>query len=329
MTATDFTAFKNNRKNSIQKLNEEVKKVNAYQQTEDNRFWELKVDNAGNGSAIIRFLPEVKGEDVPFVRIWSHGFKGINGWYIERSLTTIGKDDPVTEYNNKLWETGDKEKRDLVSGTPGKQGYKRNLHFTSNILVIKDPANPANNGKVFLYNFGKKIFDMLNGLMNPVENGIDEVKPINPFDFWEGCNFRLRAKKKDGFRNYEGSTFDPPGVISDADGKPFSDEQIEAIWNSEYSLQAFLDPKEFKTYEELKARHAKVLGLDGTSPVKNRDEESTSPPWEDDEPKQKEVKPKEQKSSEAAPIKSSAPISSTSTEDEEGLDWLTSLVDKE
>jgi hypothetical protein len=249
---TSFANLKRSSTESLSKLTQELTKINnpTSKSNDDDRFWKPEVDKMGNGSATIRFLSAPAGEDMPFVRVWDHGFQGPSGkWYIEKSLTTLGQDDPVAQYNSELWNISDDD-----NSPTRKQArtQKRRLHFTSNILVVKDPANPANEGRVFLYQYGKKIFDKLNDLMNP---SFDDEKPVNPFDLWEGANFKLKIRKVEGYRNYDKSEFEAPAPI------PGADEDLEAIWNKEYGLQEFLDPKNFKSYEELKAKLNTVLGL--------------------------------------------------------------------
>jgi hypothetical protein len=254
---TSFANLKRSSTESLSKLTQELTKINnpsTAKSSDDDRFWKPEVDKAGNGSATIRFLPAPAGEDMPFIRIWDHGFQGPTGkWYIEKSLTTIGQNDPVAEYNSELWAVSDSD-----DSPTRKQArvQKRRLHFTSNILVVRDPANPANEGKVFLYQYGKKIFDKLNDLMNPA---FDDEKPVNPFDLWEGANFKLRIRKVAGYRNYDQSEFETPAPISG------TDEDLEAIWNKEYGLKEFVDPKNFKSYEELKTKLNAVLGLSPSS----------------------------------------------------------------
>jgi hypothetical protein len=250
MVNTSFADLKKSRQAQIEKLTQEINKVSTPQQSNngpDERFWEPTVDKAGNGYAVIRFLPAPKGEDFPFVRVFSHGFKGPSGsWYIENSLTTIGKSDPVSDYNTTLWNSGSEADKEQA------RAQKRKLHFISNILVVKDSENPENEGKVFLYKYGKKIFDKINYLMDPE---FDDEAPVNPFDFWEGANFKLKIRKVDGYRNYDKSEFDSSSAISD------DDDELEAIWKQQHSLQEFIDPKNFKTYEELKTKLDRVLGL--------------------------------------------------------------------
>lgn len=249
---SSFADLKSARKSSLEALISETSKLNSNEggPAADDRWWKPEVDKAGNGYAVIRFLPAPTGEDLPWVRVFNHGFQGPGGWYIEESLTTINKKDPVSEYNSMLWNSGIESNKDLV------RKQKRRLNYYANIYVVKDPANPSNEGKVFLYKFGKKIFDKLNEAMNPE---FEDEKPVNPFDFWEGANFKLKIRNVEGYRNYDKSEFDTPSPLLDDDG------ELEKIWKSEYSLQEFLDPKNFKSYDELKAKMNRVLGLDGSS----------------------------------------------------------------
>ena len=204
-----------------------------------------------SGYAVIRFLPEPEGEDVPFVRIWDHGFQGPGGWFIENSLTTLGQKDPVSEYNSMLWNSG------IESNKEKARKQKRRLSFISNIYVVKDPSNPDNEGKVFLYKYGKKIFDKLNEAMNPQ---FEDESPINPFDLWEGSDFKLKIRNVEGFRNYDKSELDVAAPLFD------EDEQLEQVWKSQHSLVEFTNPTNFKTYEELQTKLNRVLGLDGNAP---------------------------------------------------------------
>lgn len=248
--ATSFDALKKSRSSSLDKLNSQLDKMasKSYSDPNEGKFWKPTRDQAGNGFAIIRFLPATKGEEMPFVRMWDHGFQGPTGlWYIENSLTTLNQDDPVSEYNSKLWNSGIDSDKDQA------RKQKRRLKYISNILVIKDSANPENEGKVFLYAFGKKIFDKLNDLMNP---SFEDEARVNPFDFWEGANFRLKIRQFEGYPNYDKSEFDAPSPLFD------DDEKIEAVWNQQHSLQEVVDPKNFKSYSELKEKLYRVLALD-------------------------------------------------------------------
>lgn len=252
---TSFAAMKKARSNSFDKLNSQLQKLSTPNNNQNEDYWKLEVDKAGNGYAVIRFLPAPQGEDMPFVRMWDHGFQGPGGWYIENSLTTLGQEDPVSEYNSRLWnEDGSNTAKEQV------RKQKRRLSFHANIYVVKDSANPHNEGKVFLYKFGKKIFDMLNDVMNPQ---FEDESPINPFDFWEGADFKLKARNVEGYRNYDKSEFAAQSPLSNPDGDKLSDEEMEAVWNSQKSLQEIIDPKNFKSYDELKTKMFKVLALDG------------------------------------------------------------------
>jgi hypothetical protein len=255
--ANSFAELRKSRTKDLEKLTEQVNKLNSKEgekkSYEDDRFWKATVDKAGNGLAVIRFLPSPEGEDMPWVQLFSHSFQGPTGqWYIENSLTTLNKKDPVSEHNTLLWNSGieaDKE-------TARKQ--KRKLQYISNIYVVKDPANPDNEGKVFLFKFGKKIFDKLNDMMNPE---FEDESPVNPFDLWEGANFKLKIRKVEGYTNYDKSEFDSPAPLSE------DDEDLEKIWKSEHKLSEFLDEKNFKSYDELKKRLNLVLNLEGESVV--------------------------------------------------------------
>ena len=236
----------------------------------DDRFWQPEVGPDGNGYAVIRFLdaPAVDGEDgLPWVQIWNHGFQGPGGWYIENSLTTIGKADPVGEYNTVLWNSGVEANKEIA------RKQKRKLTYIANILVVSDPKRPQNEGKVFLYKFGKKIFDKIKEKLEPQ---FEDEKPLNPFDFWKGANFKVKIRNVEGYRNYDKSEFDNASALFD------DDDRIEKIWKSAYSLKEFLDPKNFKSYDELKAKLNKVLGAGGVAAATAKkiddEEQSYTPP---------------------------------------------------
>ena len=231
-----------------QKLVKEVEKMNTNGGTDD-RLWKLEVDKSGNGYAVIRFLPAPDGEDLPFVKLYSHAFKGSGGWYIENSLTTLGQKDPVSEFNTQLWNNG------TDAGKDAARRQKRKLTYVSNIYVVKDPANPENEGKVFLYKYGKKIFDKLTAEMQPE---FEDETAIDPFDFWQGANFKLKAKNVAGYRNYDSSEFTAQSPLLD------DDDALEALWKQENSLQDFVAPDQFKSYDELKKRLGYVLGNTAT-----------------------------------------------------------------
>lgn len=249
---TDFSKLKAmSGKKSLEQLTAELNKFNTNQdKSSDDRFWYPNVDKAGNGYAVIRFLPAPGDEDVPFIRMFNHGFKGPTGsWYIENSLTTIGKQDPVGEYNTQLWNSG------IESDKETARKQKRKLTYISNVYIITDQQNPENEGKVFLFKYGKKVFDKLNEAMNP--QFADEA-PMNPFDLWTGANFKLKIRNVEGYRNYDKSEFASAGPLSN------DDSEMESIWKKCHSLQEFLAPSNFKSYDELKSKLNKVLGLDGS-----------------------------------------------------------------
>jgi len=249
----DFSALKKNRGN-FDSLMKEVEKIATPQvenSQKDDRFWQPEVDKAGNGYAVIRFLPPPKGEDLPWVRIWNHAFQGPTGkWYIENSLTTLSKQDPVSELNTELWNSGSEDNRNIA------RKQKRKLTYISNVYIVKDPAHPENEGKTFLFKFGKKIFDKIKDVMQPT---YEDEEAINPFDFWKGANFKLKIRNLEGYRNYDKSEFDSIEPLSS------DDDELEGIWKKQHSLQEFLDPKHFKSYEELKSKLEQVLSASGAS----------------------------------------------------------------
>ena len=241
------------------KLVKEVEKLNTNGSSGDDRQWKLEVDKSGNGYAVIRFLPAPDGEDLPFVKLYSHAFQGPGGWYIENSLTTLGQKDPLSEYNSQLWNNG----TDLGKETARKQ--KRKLTYISNIYVVKDPANPENEGKVFLYKYGKKIFDKLTAAMQPE---FEDEEAIDPFDFWQGANFKLKAKNVAGYRNYDSSEFTNVTPLLD------DDDALESVWKKEFSLKEFIAADQFKSYEELKTRLEYVLGSKRSNNVIEEEEDT-------------------------------------------------------
>ena len=233
-----------------QKLVKEVEKMNTTGGGADERLWKPEVDKTGNGYAVLRFLPAPEGEDIPWVKLYSHAFQGPGGWYIENSLTTTGKKDPVSDHNRELWNSGNESDKDTV------RKQKRKLSYYANIYVVKDPSNPQNEGGVFLYKFGKKIFDKIMEAMQPE---FEDEDAINPFDFWQGANFKLKIKKKDGYWNYDSSEFDSVSPLLE------DEDALEAIWNKEYSLTALVAADQFKSYEDLEKRLKYVLGQKSSS----------------------------------------------------------------
>ena len=264
----------------------------------DERIWKPVMDKSGNGFAVIRFLPAPKGEDLPWAKVWNHAFQGPTGqWYIENSLTTLGQNDPVSEMNSAYWNSGVESDKEIA------RRQKRKLQYFANILVIKDGANPQNEGKVFLYRFGKKIFDKCMEAMQPA---FEDETPVNPFDFWEGADFKLKIRKVDGYWNYDKSEFDSPSPLFD------DDEKLEEVWKKQYSLAEFTAPSNFKSYDELKTRLDTVLaGTTKTGNVVNL--------MEDEPVETVTVDSKE----ESAPT-----VEVTSDEEDDTLSYFEKLADK-
>jgi len=247
------------------KLVKEVEKMNSSNSSSDERVWRLECDKSGNGYAVIRFLPASEGEDLPFVKLYSHAFQGPGGWYIENSLTTLNQKDPVSEYNSMLWNNG------TDAGKEQARKQKRKLTYISNIYVVKDPANPENEGKVFLFKYGKKIFDKLTAAMQPE---FEDEEAIDPFDFWQGANFKLKAKNVAGYRNYDSSEFARSEALLD------DDDAMETIWKKQYSLAELVAPDQFKTYEELKKRLDYVLGNRGVPKMQDQETVEMEESWD-------------------------------------------------
>ena len=227
------------------KLIKQVEKLNDKGSNVDERIWKPVVDKSGNGYAIIRFLPESEGSELPWARVYTHAFQGPGGWYIENSLTTLGQKDPVSEHNSELWNSGSDANKEIA------RKQKRRLSYYTNIYVVSDPTNPENEGKVFLYKYGKKIFDKLTAAMQPE---FEDEEAIDPFDFWQGANFKLKAKNVAGYRNYDSSEFAAPSPLLD------DDDAMESLWKKQFSLAELVAADQFKSYEDLKKRLGYVLG---------------------------------------------------------------------
>jgi len=253
--ATEFENLKTSRSNFETLTKELEKSINATEKStfQDDRFWKPELDKSGNGYAVLRFLPSPKKEEMPYVRVWSHAFKGQGGWYIENSLTTLSKKDPVSEENTRLWNTGVEADKETA------RKRKRKLSYFSNIYVVSDSLHPENEGKVFLFKYGKKIFDKVTEAINPA---FKDEKAINVFDFWEGANFKLKIRKVDGFWNYDKSEFEKPSAVIDGD-----DKKLELLWHQQYPLAEFTSATNFKSYGELKERFERVTA--GTTTVGN------------------------------------------------------------
>ena len=215
----------------------------------DYRYWKPELDKSGNGYAVLRFLPAANGEELPWVQYWDHGFQGPGGWFIDKSLTTLNKPCPVSEYNTKLWNTGDEVQKDQA------RKQKRRLHYVSNVLVVSDPKHPEYEGKVMLYRYGKKIFEKVKDAMQPQ---FEDEKPLNPFDLWEGADFKLKVRKVDGYWNYDKSEFATPTPLSE------DDSELESVYNKQHSLAEIIAPDQFKSYDELKVKLERALGITGT-----------------------------------------------------------------
>ena len=262
-----FKEMKKNRMANLESLSKQVEKLAEKPSYEDERIWKLERDKTGNGYAVIRFLPAPLNEDVPWVRIWTHGFKGPGGWYIENSLTTLGKDDPVSKANTALWNSGIDSDKNIA------RERRRKLNYYSNIYIVEDAANPENVGKVMLFRYGKKIFEKITGVMNPE---FQDETPLNPFDFWEGANFKIKMRQVDGFPNYDKSEFTDVCPLSE------DEKKMEEVWGQQYSLNEIIEEKNFKQYAELEARFNTVIARidhgDGSSEFVGNIEESTGDP---------------------------------------------------
>lgn len=243
-----FKDLKKNSTSMASKLQEELEKSNKSNDYKDDRFWRPTLDSASNGYAVIRFLPAVESEDIPWVKLYSHAFKGKSGWFIHNCPTTLGEKCPVCEANSELWNSGTESDKRIA------RDRKRKLNYVSNILVVEDPAAPQNKGKVFLFKYGKKIFEKIQEQMNPE---FEDENAVNPFDFWKGANFKLKIRKVEGYVNYDKSEFSAASELLDGD-----DAKLEALWKKQYALKEFVNPKEFKSYAELKVKLVDALGGD-------------------------------------------------------------------
>lgn len=242
-----FQNLKKQSQSNIASLSRELEKINKGAESyKDDRFWNIERDKSGNGFAVIRFLPACEGEDIPWSRVFSHGFRGPGGnWFIENCPTTLGQKCPVCEANSALWNSGIESDKEIA------RARKRKLRYVSNILVVSDPAHKENEGKVFLYNYGKKIFDKITESMTPQFAG---EEPINPFDFWKGRNFKLKVRTISDFPNYDASEFASPSALFEGD-----DSKLEKLWKMQHKLAEFVDPSQFKSYEELLGKFNQVL----------------------------------------------------------------------
>ena len=245
----------------------------------DNRFWKMEVDKAGNGTATIRFLTRtvkiIDGKDVvdelPWTRVFNHGFQGPTGrWFIEDCPTTIGQPCPACEQNGVLWNSGIEADKEVA------RKQKRKLSYVANVYIVSDPKHPENEGKVFLFKFGKKIFDKI---MDKARPTFEDEDPVNVFDLWTGADFKLRQRKVEGYPNYDQSVFLEPSPIAE------SEEEILAIVNQQYLLKDFTDPSKFKSYDELSKKLETVLNGKASNPVRDAVED------EDDIPQVRQERP--------------------------------------
>jgi len=246
--ANSFASLKKNRSADLERLNQSIEKINNPKNNfsrEDERFWKAELDKSGSGYAVIRFLPSPENEDMPYVRVFNHGFQGPGGWYIENSLTTIGQKDPLAEYNSTLWNSGIEANKEIA------RKQKRRLTYFSNIFVVEDKANPQNEGKNFLFRYGKKIFDMVSSMANPE---FEDETQVDVFNLWDGANFKLKIRKLDGYSNYDKSEFITAAPLLE------DDDKMEIVWKSQHSLEEFVNESNFKSFDDLKTRLDTVLG---------------------------------------------------------------------
>ena len=291
--ATSFANLKKRRTTDLEKLQSEIEKINKPQTNfsrDDDRFWKAELDKSGSGYAVIRFLPALDDDKTAFVRVFNHGFQGPGGWYIENSLTTLGQKDPLSEYNSVLWNSGIEANKEIA------RKQKRRLTYFSNIYVVEDKANPQNEGKVFLFRFGKKIFDKISSMSNPE---FEDETEVDVFNLWDGANFKLKIRKVDGFSNYDKSEFMTSAPLSE------DESEMESVFGQQHDLEEFIDQKSFKTYDELKTRLDTVLGNIQTPAM-------TAPTSvENDE----------------APFDGGTPIPESSTSEDENLDYFKKLAE--
>ena len=271
--ASSFASLKKNRSADLEKLNQSIEKINNPKNNfsrEDERFWKAELDKSGSGYAVIRFLPSPENEDMPYVRVFNHGFQGPGGWYIENSLTTIGQKDPLAEYNSTLWNSGIEANKEIA------RKQKRRLTYFSKIYVVEDKANPQNEGKVFLFRYGKKIFDMISSMANPE---FEDETQVDVFNLWDGANFKLKIRKLDGYSNYDKSEFVTAAPLFE------DDDKLEAVWKQQHSLEEFVNESNFKSFDELKSRLDVVLGKVETPAMSAPSSvEDTSAPFDGGEP---------------------------------------------
>ena len=303
-----FEALKRNRGTDISQLVKAAEAVGGGEKKnyDDERIWKPTVDKAGNGYAVLRFLPAAEDADLPWARYWDHGFKGPTGlWYIENSLTSIGQPDPVGELNSRLWNSGIEADKETA------RAQKRRLHYVVNALVVEDPSAPNNVGRVVLYKFGKKIFDKIMDSMQPQ---FPDEAPVNPFDMWQGADFTIKIRKVEGYPNYDASSFKSPAQVAG------DDDQLEAIYNKQHDCTEWTDPKNFKSYDELKSRLALVLGESAPRTVRENVSLDTSTPY---------VAPQASAPAAAAPMAAPAPMATaenTALDEDDTMSYFAKLA---
>jgi len=291
--ATSFANLKKRRTTDLEKLQSEIEKINKPQTNfsrDDERFWKAELDKSGSGYAVIRFLPSLDDDKTAFVRVFNHGFQGPGGWYIENSLTTLGQKDPLSEYNSVLWNSGIEANKEIA------RKQKRRLTYFSNIYVVEDKANPQNEGKVFIFRFGKKIFDKISSMSNPE---FEDETEVDVFNMWDGANFKLKIRKVDGFSNYDKSEFMTSAPLSE------DESEMERVFGEQHDLEEFIDQKSFKTYDELKTRLDTVLGNIQTAAM-------TAPTSVENDD---------------VPFDGGTPIPESSTSEDENLDYFKKLAE--
>ena len=311
--ATSLSELRKSRSSMLDKITKDLDS-GGKRNEKDDRFWSLSRDKAGTGSAIIRFLPPVNGDEVPWVKVCSYGFQGPSGkWYINESPSSIGEADPVMEYNAAAYASKDEERIEDA------KKRKRRTQFVSNILVVKDPANPENEGKVFLFKYGKKILDMI---MSKAKPEFDSEEPIFVWDIDEGCNFKIRIKNVAGYPNYDSSEW--AGISALAD----SDDEIQAVLDKCHKLAEFLDPARFKSYETLKKEFDRAMGVGesaGTSAP--RTAEAKSKAALDDEGGEFDLEREVAKAAQPARKVESKPAKAASTDDDDDLDAFAKMLE--
>lgn len=309
-----FASMKRNRKDFSKLVSKLEETKSGGNQGADERFWKPERDKAGNGYAVIRFLPASDGEDLPWVQLFSHSFQGPGGWYIDNCRTTLGQKCPVCEANTELWNSGIEANKNIA------RDRKRKMTYISNIYVVSDPSNPDNEGKVFLWKYGKSIFNIINEALEPQ---FEDEEPLNPFDFWEGANFKIKIRNKDGYVNYDKSEFDSISPLMD------DDDEMEKVWKSQYKLAEFIGDDQFKEYDKQSERLSRVLG-EKAGGSKSAEEDS-KPKLVEKKPEFKKEKPEPKKEEKVAKVEDSSEDEVTwdDDDDDETLSYFAKLADED